>query len=179
MKKVSIILGGLFLLATAFTLSNVWKVISPEKVIVNFKLVNNGTQGTFTGIDASFDFDETDISKSHFKATVNVNSISTQDSARDAHLLNEDFFDATKYPTITFVSTGIDKTKEGFLAKGNLTMKDQTHPIEVPFTFMRDKAGNGSFKGTMLVSPSKFGVTKGEKRKDEMVSVSVEIPFKL
>jgi len=39
-----------------------------------------------------------------------------------------DFFDTTKYPTATFELTGID----GDMVKGNLTIKDQTNPVEFP-----------------------------------------------
>ena len=161
---------------TAFTISQVWNVIDADKVVVNFALKKEGTKGTFTGVDANIDFDAADPSKSSIKATVKVKSIDTQNKQRDGHLLTADFFDAEKYPTIIFASNEIVKTDKGFLAKGKLTMKDQTLDVEVPFTFEEDKSGKASLVGTMEVSPTKFGVLR-EKSKDEVVAVSVVIPL--
>lgn len=178
MKKIGIITLFVALIATAFTISNLWKVIDADKITVNFKLKNDGTVGTFTGVEATIDFDELNLEKSSLKTVVQVKSLSTNNEGRDEHLKNPDFFDAEKYPIISFESSNITKSATGFIAKGNLTMKGQTHEIEVPFTFEKDKAGNASFKGSMEVSPYQFGVIKNEKRKDEIVSVSVEIPLK-
>lgn len=178
MKKVGIIAVVFALVATAFTMTTLWKVIDPEKVVVNFKLMTEGTSGTFTGIDASFDINEEDLSKSVIKASVNVKSLKTDNAKRDGHLMTPDFFDAAKYPTITYVSTAITKTATGFMSKGKLTMKGQTFDVDVPFVLEQDKDGNASFKGTMEVVPYQFGVMKGEKSKSEKASISVEIPLK-
>ena len=65
MKK-NIFFGGVLLLTVAFTVSNLWNVIDAGNVIVNFKLQNEGTSGTFKGIEAKIDFDENNLSKSSY-----------------------------------------------------------------------------------------------------------------
>ncbi len=64
------------------------------------------------------------------EATIDVNSISTGVAKLDEHLKNEDFFDAKKYPTITFKSTRLkfegDKLDE---VTGDLTMHGVTKPV--------------------------------------------------
>jgi polyisoprenoid-binding protein YceI len=177
MKK-AILFGGIaFVALCAFVVNTNWKVIEPEKVVVNFALKQDGTKGTIKGVDAAIVFDESDLGKASIKATVKVKSLSTSNAKRDEHLMSADFFDAGKYPTITFVSSDISKSKNGFTAKGKLTMKDKTLDVSVPFT-LEEKDGKASFKGKMDVSPYKFGVMKSDKSKDEIVSISVDIPLK-
>jgi polyisoprenoid-binding protein YceI len=177
MKKTIIVSLSLLMFAGAFTLSNLWKVVKGKSVTINFKLNQEGTIGTFTGVDATIDFDEKNLVKSKITASIDVKTINTKNSKRDDHLRTVDYFDAEKYPKILFNSTSIENTNSGFLAKGKLTIKDQTQDIEVPFTFEKNKKGKASFKGNMLVSPFKYGIFKGEKRKEETVTVEVVIPL--
>lgn len=176
MKKM-IIFGGILLITAAFAISNMWNVVDAGNIVVNFKLQNEGTAGTFKGIEAKLDFDEKNLSKSSLVATIKVKTLSTENKARDKHLLSSDFFDEEKFPTITFSSNSITKTNDGFLAKGKLTMKGKTDDVSVPFTLVTEN-GKTLFKGAMDVKPSDYEVTKGNKFKDETVSVSVEIPLK-
>jgi polyisoprenoid-binding protein YceI len=177
MKKTLIFSLTFIFIASAFTLSDLWRTVNGEKIIVNFKLNQEGTSGTLKGVESTINFDENDLSKSSITSSVSVGTLTTGNKQRDEHLLNEDFFDVEKYPKITFQSSSIEKTNSGFLAKGKLTIKDQTLDMEVPFTFENGKKGKASFKGQMEVSPYKFGIFKGEKRKDETVSIQVEIPL--
>src|ERR1035441_750195 len=59
------------------------------------------------------------LANSKADVTIDVSSINTRIDKRDAHLKSSDFFDAAKYPTITFVSTKFTPTA----ITGNLTMK--------------------------------------------------------
>lgn len=178
MKKIALITLILSVIVTAaFTLSTVWKVVDADKVTVNFELKKEGTKGTFTGMDASIEFDDADLSKSNIKATIKVKTLSTQNAKRDGHLQSADFFDAEKYPTITFVSSEIVKSDKGFTAKGKLTMKGKTLDEQVWFSF-DEKGGDAKLNGVMEVSPSQFGVMKGDKSKDEVVAIKVTVPLK-
>jgi polyisoprenoid-binding protein YceI len=176
MKKLTIF-GGILLLTAAFVISNQWNVVDAGNIVVNFKLNNEGTSGTFKGIEAKIDFDEKNLAKSSLIATIKVKTLSTENKARDKHLLSSDFFDQEKFPTITFTSNSITKTDSGFLAKGTLDLKGKKDAVSIPFTLVTEN-GKSLFKGTMVVKPSDYEVTKGNKFKDETVSVSVEIPLK-
>ncbi|MCE3295761.1 MAG: YceI family protein [Crocinitomicaceae bacterium] len=178
MKKIAFITLILaVVVTTAFTLATIWKVVDADKVVVNFALKKEGTKGTFTGIDASIDFDEANPSKSSIKATIKVKSLKTDSAKRDGHLQTAEFFDAEKYPTITFVSNEIVKSEKGFTAKGKLTMKGKTLDEQVWFSF-DEKGSDAKLNGVMEVSPYEFGVMKDSKSKDEVVKISVTIPLK-
>jgi polyisoprenoid-binding protein YceI len=69
-------------------------------------------------------------------ASINTASINTGQTDRDNHLRSGDFFDAEKYPTMEFRSTGI-KSHDGdeFVLDGELTIKDVTKPVELKVEF--------------------------------------------
>jgi polyisoprenoid-binding protein YceI len=67
-------------------------------------------------------------SKVLFKA--DINSITTNNEQRDAHLRTGDFFDAEKYPQLTFESSRLEKIDEDeFKLYGTLTMRGVSKPI--------------------------------------------------
>lgn len=92
--------------------------------------------GKFQDYDMEFMFDEKDLSKSSVKTTIKTASIFTDDQKRDDHLRSGDFFDATNYPEITFVSNSITKKNDGYVAKGLLTIRGISKEIELPFNIL-------------------------------------------
>jgi len=77
-------------------------------------------------------------------ASINTATIDTGQADRDNHLRSGDFFDAEKYPTMDFRSTGI-KSHDGneFVLDGELTIKDVTRPVELHVEF--EGAGRSPF----------------------------------
>jgi polyisoprenoid-binding protein YceI len=64
--------------------------------------------------------------------TLNMAGIDTQNADRDKDLASDHWFDATKYPTITFKSTKISGSDPAnFFIDGDLTMHGVTKPIEL------------------------------------------------
>lgn len=67
--------------------------------------------------------------------SVNVSSISTGVEERDTHLKGADFFDAARYPVITFVSSNVSKSSAtSYSVTGNLTMHGVTKPVTLAVT---------------------------------------------
>jgi polyisoprenoid-binding protein YceI len=110
--------------------------IDPEHTSLYFEIrhlglsVVHGRINKFSGKVAE---DEKDLTKSSVELTAQVDSIDTAVPARDTHLKAADFFDVAKYPTITFKSTKIVKAKDGYVLTGDLTIKDKTKSISIPF----------------------------------------------
>ena len=87
-------------------------------------------RGTFHDVEGVVELDETDPTRSHGEFRVKAASVDTNFAARDAHLRSPDFFDAERYPDITFVSTEIRQTDDDeFVVTGDLTIRDMTRPI--------------------------------------------------
>jgi polyisoprenoid-binding protein YceI len=69
-------------------------------------------------------------------ATIHTASVNTGQTDRDNHLRSGDFFEAEKYPTMEFRSTGL-KSHDGdeFVLDGELTIKGVTRPVELKVEF--------------------------------------------
>jgi polyisoprenoid-binding protein YceI len=95
-------------------------------------LMVSETEGKFKiyegTVQSKTDIDFTDA-KIEFSA--DVNSINTDDEKRDGHLKGPDFFDAEKYPKITFKATSMKptKVKTTYTLVGDLTMKGVTKQV--------------------------------------------------
>ena len=100
----------------------------------------SNVRGKFTDFKVDIVYDDADVKKSSVNATIKTASIDTGIERRDAHLRTADFFDAEKFPEITFKSTRVEKKGKQLLAHGTFTMRGVTKEIILPFTI------NGVFK---------------------------------
>jgi polyisoprenoid-binding protein YceI len=72
---------------------------------------------------------------SKVEASVDIASVTTGDETREAHLKSADFFDADNFPTMTLVSTGIDKDGSDYVLHTDLTIKGVTKPVDFELEF--------------------------------------------
>lgn len=126
-------------------------------------LVISETTGHFNEFDGYLIWDEADLSQSKIVGTIKAASIDTNNEKRDEHLKSEDFFAAEKHPEIKFESTKIEKSGEGYVATGNLTMRGVTKEIKTPFTItgkIKDFAGNPriGLKSEFKINRKDFGI---------------------
>ena len=93
-------------------------------------------RGRFNDFAGTFSFDPQDLSGSNIEVTVQTQSIDTQITKRDNHLRSEEFFAVSQYPTMTFKSKSISHDGgNNYRVVGDLTVKDVTKEIAVPFIF--------------------------------------------
>jgi polyisoprenoid-binding protein YceI len=86
-------------------------------------------RGKFTRFDADVQLDPANVEQGKVTARIEAASIDTGEEKRDGHLRSADFFDAEKYPTLTFSSTSVKRSGEDVEVHGTLQIKDQEHPI--------------------------------------------------
>jgi len=117
--------------------------------------------GRFQEFDAMIDFDPAHPEAGKIVGTVVIDSVNTRDHDRDAALTDRDWFDSANYPEARFESETITKGDGGsFEAAGQLTMKGNTKPITLTFTF--DEAGAGAkFDGKMRIDRFNWEVGEG------------------
>ncbi len=111
--------------------------IDPVHSSANFAVKHmmvSTVKGRFTDVEGTISFDPQDVTKSSVKAVIKTASLTTDNTQRDTHLKSPDFFDVTKYPEMKFESTKIEKRGDQYVAIGNLTIKDVTKQVEIPFT---------------------------------------------
>jgi polyisoprenoid-binding protein YceI len=137
----------------------------------------------FDKIEGSVLLDKADLTKSSISVTLPLEGLDTHVAKLDEALKGPDFFDAAKYPTITFNSTKVEKTGENALKiTGDLTVHGVTKPVtldakvnkigifEIPGVIKAQAAG---FDATTVIKRSDFGVTK------YVPAVSDEIPVRI
>lgn len=84
--------------------------------------------GRFDTISGTAEAEE-NFENAQFSFSADVNSINTNDEKRDTHLKSADFFDAERFPKITFNSTKFKRTGDTvFELIGKLTIKEITKP---------------------------------------------------
>ena len=138
MKRIAIVLSFFALSALAAPL-HVQKFDSNHSTIAFRVPIMGGmseVEGKFLDFAIDLTYDEESPAKSGVTATIQTNSIDTGIADRDKHLKTADFFDAAKYPEIRVVSSQIEKTSDGFIAHGALTMRGVTKQIALPFKLM-------------------------------------------
>ena len=99
-------------------------------------LMVSETTGKFEDYTLEVKAQKEDFSDASFSFTAKVNSINTNEPKRDEHLKQEDFFDAAKFPVITFKSNSFKKVKgNNYKVKGELTIKNVTKTVEFDAKF--------------------------------------------
>ncbi len=126
--------------------------IDPAHSTVGFAIRHleiNWVEGRFKDFKGTIRYDEQDVTKSAVEFAARVESIDTGVAPRDKHLRTADFFDAEKYPELTFKSTRVErKGKDAYVLHGDLTLKGVTRPVALPFTVIgavKDPWGNTRF----------------------------------
>ena len=126
--------------------------------------------GKFTDYEIDLNFNPDDLANSSVKVEMDVNSVNTNNERRDGHLKTADFFNYEAYPKMTFSSTSITKTGNNqFLMRGNLTIKNVTKPVEIPFTLLgvtdhpsRENTVVAGLEGSFKMNRLEYGVGTGD-----------------
>ncbi|QDH78900.1 YceI family protein [Echinicola soli] len=148
-------------------MSTVKWTIDPTHSEINFKvkhLVISTVTGKFKEFEGAAEVPADDFNGAKVEFSTNINSVDTNQSDRDAHLKSADFFDAEKFPKLSF-SNGVLSNEGGeYKLKGDLTIKDTTKPIELAVDFggvAEDPYGNtkAGFELEGKISRKEFGLT--------------------
>ncbi|MGW0777434.1 YceI family protein [Streptomyces sp. NPDC002835] len=131
---------------------------------VRHAMVTN-VRGNFAQHEGTLRLDGTDPSRSTASIDVDIASVDTGMADRDAHLRSADFFDAEKFPKMTFRSTGAEQLGgDKYRITGDLTIKDVTRPLAIDLEFQgaaTDVYGNErvGFEGGAEILRSNWGLT--------------------
>jgi len=110
--------------------------IDPAHSSVSFTvrhMMISNVPGRFGKISGTVNYDAQDITKSSIDVKVDTTSINTDNENRDRDLRGPNFFETDKYPEAHFVSKKIEKRGDQWYAMGDLTIKDVTKQVELPF----------------------------------------------
>ena len=126
-------------------------------------MVISEVSGTFAAFDVQIEAENDDLTGGSLTAIIKTASINTGIDRRDNHLRSDDFFNAEKYPEITFKSTRIAKIGDGkYTIEGNLTIRDITKPVAFDAvlngTIKTDKSLRSGWKATLAINRFDYGL---------------------
>lgn len=164
-----------FTIITASVFGQEYKPVD-SKSQVSFTIKNFGlnTNGSFSGLKGSIQFDPNKLSTASFNVSVDVNTVSTGIDARDSHLKKEEYFNAEKYSIINFTSTGVKKDNQGYIITGLLTIKGVSKTESFPFT-VESQNGGLLFTGSFSINRKDFGVGDGSAVLGSNVDINLKV----
>lgn len=186
MKKVALFLT--VLVAASTTFAQTWSLDKSHAKLgfsVTHLLVSD-VEGAFKNFDVKVTSSKEDFSDAVIELTADVNSINTENEQRDGHLKSGDFFDASKFPTLTFKSKSLKKVDgKKYKLVGDLTIHGVTKQVTLDVIFNGtavhpySKKTVAGFKISGTFNRSDFGIggsTPGAVVSDEVTLISnVEI----
>lgn len=129
-------------------------------------LMVSNVYGQITGAKGTLEINDKDATKTTGTVSLDIATINTNNEKRDAHLKNEDFFEVTKYPNITYQIKKVSKAKGGkYTMEGDLTVKGITKPITLKDVELspsvKDPWGGvrRGLSGTTSINRKDFGLT--------------------
>src|SRR5260370_32904381 len=113
---------------SAFAQSSSW-TIDKNHAQTNFQIRHMGVstvRGSISGVTGTIVWDQKDPSKSSVEATIDTNTVNTNNSARDTDLKSDKYFNVANYPTMTFKSTSVSRVNGKLQVVGDLTLAGET-----------------------------------------------------
>jgi polyisoprenoid-binding protein YceI len=166
MKTTGALLTLILSLMPAMACASDWQVdLVHSEIAVSISHVGNTVHGKFVNFAGTLEANEATPALSKVEAQIDVASIDTGVPERDGFLRSTDFFDAAKFPRITFSSTGIEAQRERnhFLVTGNLTMHGVTKSVSLTVEYRgraTDRWGNmkAGMDATAKLNRKDFGI---------------------
>ena len=142
-------------------------------VIKNFAIK---TGGDFSGLRGEIYFDPAKLGASSIDVSVDAGTIDTDSEMRDDHLKQDEYFDAVKYPTITFKSTKITTSNNPgrYYVFGNLTIKGTIKPVEFGFSATPQEDGY-LFEGEFEINRLDYKVGESSWVMSDDVNITIVV----
>lgn len=184
--KITFIL--IFISAYAHASAPDWKV-DPAHSGIYFRIghIYSSVNGFFPDFEADIKFDPSKLNESRFAFKVKVKSVNTNNSKRDGHLLSEEFFDAKKFPEMSFESKSIKHLgANNYQVIGTMKVKDVNKTITLPFIYFgfkqhpfNTKLDVAGFEARMNIDRLEYKVGNGKFYKMGVVGKEVDVLISL
>jgi polyisoprenoid-binding protein YceI len=173
----------------SFSTWNIDPAHSHAEFKVRHMMISN-VKGSFSGLTGALTEHLSDSTLSSVQASIPVATLTTGDAQRDGHLKSPDFFDADKFPALTFKSLNVDKIADGeYVVSGELTIHGVTRTasfnVEGPTPPGKDPWGNTriGLSATAKINRKDYGLSwnatleSGGFLVGEEVHIALEVQF--
>jgi len=165
----------ILLLLVNFSFAQVKYTVTKSTVTFKIKNLGINTSGSLGGVQANIVFDPAKLDSSHIEASADVNTLNTDNDMRDEHLKSDPYFDVPKYPKITIRSVSLKhKNGNNYTGQFNVTIKDKTQLLEMPFTYI-ESGGTASFTGTLKLKRTDFGIGSNSMVMSNDITVNIDV----
>jgi polyisoprenoid-binding protein YceI len=159
-------LVGIFILTGTMLFAVDTFTIDPVHSSIQFSvkhMVVSTVHGSFRDFNGTINYDPKDPSKGSVEVHIKAASITTGSDNRDNHLRSPDFLDVEKFPELSFKSTQIEKSGDGYIARGPLTIHGVSKEVAIPFTIggtIKDAKGNTKLgsDASLTINRKDFGL---------------------
>ena len=144
---------------------NAWRIdVGHSDLSFSIRHFVSRVRGSFGQWSGTIVVDTTDVTRGSVDVTIQAASIDTQNENRDNDLRSANFFDVTKYPTITFRSTKVEGKPDDLTVTGDLTMHGVTRPVVLKGRYLGATVDNRGgrrigFEATTTINRLDYGVT--------------------
>ncbi|HEY6183833.1 MAG TPA: YceI family protein [Terriglobales bacterium] len=183
MKKM-LLLAVLVFGTYAFAEPQTWQ-IDPAHSAAQFSvrhLAISTVRGAFEKTSGTVVYDSTDLSKTSIDASIDTASVNTRIQMRDNDLKGPNFFDVTKFPTITFKSKKVESAGQGKLrVTGDLTIhgvtKEAVLEVDGPSAAIKDPYGNSRMgaSASTKINRKDFGVNGASTAVGDEIEIVLDI----
>jgi polyisoprenoid-binding protein YceI len=188
MKKLFVFLAAFSFLAVSTVRAEVYGFDKAHSNVgFTVRHILSPVRGEFKDYDGTVHFDPAKPEASKINVTIQVASVSTDNEMRDHHLQTPDFFDAAKYPTITFKSTSVTKgdSDNKYSVVGDLTMHGVTKSVTLDVDYAGSDVMMGAkiagFTATTKIDRRDYGISfnkvldSGNLMVDNIVNITLDI----
>ena len=140
------------------------------------------TNGNFSDFNGIIIYDKDNLKKCYVEASIDIKSIDTNNNKRDSHLQEDDYFNSTKNPLISYKSNFWEKTNNlnVFLIHGELTMNNITKPVILKTELLGEaKKPNGDYlsgwEATSKINRTDWEINGGIGAVGEDVDIKINI----
>jgi polyisoprenoid-binding protein YceI len=159
--------------------------IDPNHTAAQFSVRHLGistVRGAFTKVTGTVQYDSANPAKTVIDATIDANSIDTRVEMRDNDLRSPHFFDAAKFPTLTFKSKKVEAAEAGKLkVTGDLTIhgvtKEAVLDVEGPSAPIKDPRGNQRMgaSASTKINRQDFGLTADSGLVGDDIPITIDL----
>jgi len=174
MKKIFFTTIYLLFVLVGFTQNRQWVIASSD---ITFKIKNAGftVNGKFGNATGSIQFDASKTSGNKIEASIDANTINTDNATRDGHLKKEEYFSVDKFPKISMSTTTITKEANGQF-KGLFTLTIKGISKIVPVLFMvTEQEGIAKFTGSFTINRLDYTVGSSSFILSDNVTINIDV----
>ncbi|HXD91842.1 MAG TPA: YceI family protein [Bacteroidia bacterium] len=174
MKKTLFTTLCLLLVLIGFAQNQQWTIVSSN---ITFKIKNAGftVDGKFGSVIGSIQFDATKPSGNKIEASIDANTIDTDNSTRNGHLKKEEYFYVDKFPKINMSTTTITKEANGqFKGLFSLSIKGISKIVPVLFAVI-EQQGKTKFAGSFTINRLDYTIGSSSFILSDDVVVSIDV----